>query len=131
MLLLLRPSKTMGRALRWWLTMGRKVWWTKGRMRWNHPLLGPQFRSPAKEVVHLPLMIVFWLICLISWRKLQWLWKKSVGGQLITHVFTLRWWLWWRMGISEDMLTTAFNHLCENKKAARGFLAKNAKLRKL
>ena len=34
-------------------------------------------------------------------------------------------------GYSEDMLTTAFNHLCENKKAARGFLGKNAKLRKL
>ena len=34
-------------------------------------------------------------------------------------------------GYSEDMLTTAFNHLCENKKAAQGFLAKNAKLRKL
>ncbi|KAL4644097.1 hypothetical protein ACB092_02G139300, partial [Castanea dentata] len=34
-------------------------------------------------------------------------------------------------GYSEDMLVTAFDHLCENKKAARGFLAKNAKLRKL
>nr|POE63967.1 hypothetical protein CFP56_02004 [Quercus suber] len=34
-------------------------------------------------------------------------------------------------GYSENMLTTAFDHLCENKKAARGFLAKNAKLRKL
>ncbi|KAL4651391.1 hypothetical protein ACB092_01G156200 [Castanea dentata] len=34
-------------------------------------------------------------------------------------------------GYSEDMLATAFDHLCENKKAARGFLAKNAKLRKL
>ena len=34
-------------------------------------------------------------------------------------------------GYSEDMLATAFNHLCENKKAVRGFLAKNAKLRKL
>ena len=32
---------------------------------------------------------------------------------------------------SEDMLATAFDHLYENKKAARGFLAKNAKLRKL
>ncbi|KAL4644674.1 hypothetical protein ACB092_02G181400 [Castanea dentata] len=32
---------------------------------------------------------------------------------------------------SEDMLATAFDHLCENKKPARGFLAKNAKLRKL
>ncbi|XP_030964617.1 uncharacterized protein LOC115985858 [Quercus lobata] len=32
---------------------------------------------------------------------------------------------------SENMLTTAFNHLCENEKATRGFLAKNAKLRKL
>ena len=30
----------------------------------------------------------------------------------------------------EDMLATAFDHLCENKKAAKGFLAKNAKLRK-
>ena len=34
-------------------------------------------------------------------------------------------------GYSEDMLATAFDHLCENNKAARGFLAKNAKLRKL
>ena len=34
-------------------------------------------------------------------------------------------------GYSEDMLATAFDHLCENKKAAQGFLAKNAKLRKL
>ena len=34
-------------------------------------------------------------------------------------------------GYSEDMLATAFDHLCENKKAAKGFLAKNAKLRKL
>ena len=34
-------------------------------------------------------------------------------------------------GYSKDMLATAFNHLCENEKAARGFLAKNAKLRKL
>ena len=32
---------------------------------------------------------------------------------------------------SEDMLATVFNHLYENKKAAWGFLAKNAKLRKL
>nr|POE60690.1 hypothetical protein CFP56_41076 [Quercus suber] len=34
-------------------------------------------------------------------------------------------------GYSENILATAFDHLCENKKAARGFLAKNAKLRKL
>ena len=34
-------------------------------------------------------------------------------------------------GYSKDMLATAFDHLCENKKATRGFLAKNAKLRKL
>uniref|UniRef100_A0A7N2LHS8 Myb/SANT-like domain-containing protein n=1 Tax=Quercus lobata TaxID=97700 RepID=A0A7N2LHS8_QUELO len=34
-------------------------------------------------------------------------------------------------GYSKDMLATAFDNLCENKKAARGFLAKNAKLRKL
>ena len=34
-------------------------------------------------------------------------------------------------GYSKDMLATAFDHLCENKKVARGFLAKNAKLRKL
>ncbi|KAL4599120.1 hypothetical protein ACB092_11G104400 [Castanea dentata] len=34
-------------------------------------------------------------------------------------------------GYSEDMLATAFDHLCENKKAARRFLAKNAKLGKL
>ena len=34
-------------------------------------------------------------------------------------------------GYSEDMLTTAFDHLCENEKTARGFLAKNARLRKL
>ncbi|KAL4644247.1 hypothetical protein ACB092_02G150800, partial [Castanea dentata] len=34
-------------------------------------------------------------------------------------------------GYSKDMLATAFDHLCENKKAAWGFLAKNAKLRKL
>ena len=32
---------------------------------------------------------------------------------------------------SEDMLATVFNHLYENKKATWGFLAKNAKLRKL
>ena len=32
---------------------------------------------------------------------------------------------------SEDMLATAFDYLCENKKVARWFLAKNAKLRKL
>ena len=31
-------------------------------------------------------------------------------------------------GYSENMLATTFDHLCENKKAARGFLAKNAKL---
>ena len=34
-------------------------------------------------------------------------------------------------GYSEDMLATAFDHLCENEKAARGFLAKNARLRKM
>ena len=34
-------------------------------------------------------------------------------------------------GYSEDMLATAFNHLCENEKTSRGFLAKNARLRKL
>ena len=34
-------------------------------------------------------------------------------------------------GYSEDMLAIAFDHLCENKKATRGFLAKNAKLKKL
>ena len=34
-------------------------------------------------------------------------------------------------GHSEDMLATAFDHLCENEKTARGFLAKNARLRKL
>ena len=32
---------------------------------------------------------------------------------------------------SEDMLATAFDHLCENEKTARGFLAKNVRLRKL
>ena len=34
-------------------------------------------------------------------------------------------------GYSEDMLAIAFDHLYENKKATRGFLAKNAKLWKL
>ena len=34
-------------------------------------------------------------------------------------------------GYSKDMLATIFDHFCENKKATRGFLAKNAKLRKL
>nr|POF25882.1 hypothetical protein CFP56_76351 [Quercus suber] len=34
-------------------------------------------------------------------------------------------------GYSKDMLVTAFDHLCENEKAARRFLAKNARLRKL
>ena len=34
-------------------------------------------------------------------------------------------------GYSEDMLTIAFDHLCENENTARGFLAKNARLRKL
>ncbi|KAL4601107.1 hypothetical protein ACB092_11G248100 [Castanea dentata] len=34
-------------------------------------------------------------------------------------------------GYSKDMLAIAFDHLYENKKAAQGFLAKNAKLRKL
>nr|POE82552.1 hypothetical protein CFP56_73055 [Quercus suber] len=34
-------------------------------------------------------------------------------------------------GYSKDMLATAFDHLCENKKAVWEFLAKNAKLRKL
>ena len=34
-------------------------------------------------------------------------------------------------GYSEDMLATAFEHLCENEKTARGFLAKNARLRKM
>ena len=34
-------------------------------------------------------------------------------------------------GYSEDMLAIAFDHLYENKKATRGFLSKNAKLRKL
>ena len=34
-------------------------------------------------------------------------------------------------GYNEDMLTTAFDHLCENEKTAWGFLAKNARLRKL
>ena len=32
---------------------------------------------------------------------------------------------------SQVMLATAFNHLCDNKKATRGFLAKNANLRRL
>ena len=34
-------------------------------------------------------------------------------------------------GYSENMLAATFDHLCENKKATRGFLAKNAKLWKL
>ncbi|KAL4602166.1 hypothetical protein ACB092_10G034000 [Castanea dentata] len=34
-------------------------------------------------------------------------------------------------GYSDEMLATAVDHLCENKKAARGFLTKNAKLRNL
>ena len=34
-------------------------------------------------------------------------------------------------GYSEDMFAIAFDHLYENKKAIRRFLAKNAKLRKL
>ena len=34
-------------------------------------------------------------------------------------------------GYSEDMLATAFDHLCENEKTTRGFLAKNARLKKL
>ena len=34
-------------------------------------------------------------------------------------------------GYSKKMLATAFDHLCENEKTARGFLAKNARLRKL
>ena len=34
-------------------------------------------------------------------------------------------------GYSEDMLATAIDHLCENEKIAWGFLAKNARLRKL
>ena len=34
-------------------------------------------------------------------------------------------------GYSEDMLATTFDHLCENEKTAWGFLAKNARLRKL
>ena len=33
-------------------------------------------------------------------------------------------------GYNENVLTIAFNYLCENEKAAKGFLAKNAKLRK-
>ena len=34
-------------------------------------------------------------------------------------------------GYNENVLTIAFNYLCENEKAARRFLAKNTKLRKL
>ena len=34
-------------------------------------------------------------------------------------------------GYSKDMLAIAFDSLCENEKTARGFLAKNARLRKL
>ena len=34
-------------------------------------------------------------------------------------------------GYSKDMLATVFDYLCENEKTARGFLAKNARLRKL
>ena len=34
-------------------------------------------------------------------------------------------------GYSEDILATAFDHLCENERVARGFLAKNSRLRKL
>ena len=34
-------------------------------------------------------------------------------------------------GYSKDMLAAAFDHLCENEKTARGFLAENARLRKL
>ena len=34
-------------------------------------------------------------------------------------------------GYSKDMLATTFDHLCENEKTTRGFLAKNARLRKL
>ena len=34
-------------------------------------------------------------------------------------------------GYSEDILATIFDYLCENKKTTRGFLAKNARLRKL
>ena len=33
-------------------------------------------------------------------------------------------------GYRKDMLAIAFDHLCENKKATRGFLANNAKSRK-
>ena len=34
-------------------------------------------------------------------------------------------------GYSEDMLATTFDHLYENEKTTQGFLAKNARLRKL
>ena len=34
-------------------------------------------------------------------------------------------------GYSEDMFVIAFDHLCENEKTTREFLAKNARLRKL
>ena len=34
-------------------------------------------------------------------------------------------------GYSEDMPATAFDHLCKNEKTSQGFLAKNARLRKL
>ena len=34
-------------------------------------------------------------------------------------------------GYSEDMFAIAFDHLCENEKTTRGFLSKNARLRKL
>ena len=34
-------------------------------------------------------------------------------------------------GYSEDMLATMFDHLFENEKTTWGFLAKNARLRKL
>nr|POE54811.1 hypothetical protein CFP56_55553 [Quercus suber] len=34
-------------------------------------------------------------------------------------------------GYSEEMLATAFDHLCENEKAAQGFQGKNARLTKL
>ena len=34
-------------------------------------------------------------------------------------------------GYSEDMLATAFDHFYENEKTTRGFLTKNARLRKL
>ena len=114
------------------LTMWRKGRLRKGKMLLSHPPRGWEFRSPAKRA-RAPSTADDSVLTDLSdqLKEIAVALKEINRGPvdytaLYNEVMAMM-----ADGYSEDMLATAFDHLCENEKTARGFLAKNARLRKL